>query len=186
MKITVTILMCWIIGILIGLTSVDHAYATEGGKAVFKDIKGNPIGTARLIQTLNGVLIEAVLSNLPPGEHGFHIHQTGRCDAADGFKSAGGHYSPNKREHGFMVDGGPHAGDMPNQFVSLDGKLQTHVANSHVSLMQGEGSLFKGDGTALVIHAKADDYRSQPSGDAGDRIACAVIERRADETSQHR
>lgn len=177
MKITVTMLMSCITGILMGLTSVDHAHAAEGGKAVFKDAKGNQIGTARLIQTPNGVLIEAVLSNLPSGEHGFHIHQTGRCDAADGFKSAGGHYSPSKREHGFMVDGGPHAGDMPNQFVSSDGKLHTHVSNSHVSLMQGEGSLFKGDGTALVIHAKADDYRSQPSGDAGDRIACAVIER---------
>jgi Cu-Zn family superoxide dismutase len=129
------------------------------------------------MQTPHGVLIDADLSSLPPGEHAFHIHQTGRCDAADGFKSAGSHYSPSKREHGFKVEGGPHAGDMPNQFVGADGNLRIHVFNSAVSLTQGEGSLVDGGGTALVVHAKADDYRSQPAGDAGDRIACAVIER---------
>ena len=166
----------WILGLALTLTTAAGALAADSAKAVFKDTKGNQIGTATLMQTPNGVLIDAELSSLPPGEHGFHIHQAGRCDQADGFKSAGGHHSPAKREHGFKMEGGPHAGDMPNQFVSADGKLRIHVFNSKVSLTRGENALLGGGGGALVIHAKADDYRSQLAGDAGDRIACAVIE----------
>lgn len=172
-----TTILFGIIGISLTLSAVGTALAADTAKAIFKDTKGKLIGTATLMQTPNGVLIDADLSSLPPGEHAFHIHQTGRCDAADGFKSAGGHYTPSKREHGFKVEGGPHAGDMPNQFVGADGKLRLHAINPGVSLLQGEGTLFAGSGTALVVHAKADDYRSQPAGDAGDRLACAVIER---------
>lgn len=167
----------WITGVAFILFTVSSVLAADSARAVFMDTKGKQIGTATLMQTLNGVLIDADLSSLAPGEHGFHIHQTGRCDVADGFKSAGGHFSPSKREHGFRVEGGPHAGDMPNQFVGADGKLRMHVFNSGVSLTQGEGALLDGDGSALVVHAKADDYRSQPAGDAGDRMACAAIER---------
>lgn len=167
----------WITGVALTFSTVGSVFAADNAKAVFMDTKGKHIGTATLMQTLNGVLIDADLSSLAPGEHGFHIHQTGRCDVADGFKSAGGHFSPSKREHGFRVEDGPHAGDMPNQFVGADGKLRMHVFNSGVSLTQGEGALLDGDGSALVVHAKADDYRSQPAGDAGDHIACAVIER---------
>lgn len=157
----------WITGVALTLLTVGSVLAADTAKIVFKNTKGKPIGTATLMQTPNGVLIDAEVSSLTPGEHGFHIHQTGRCDAADGFKSAGGHFSPSKREHGFRVEGGPHAGDMPNQFVGADGKLRMHVFNSGVSLTHGEGALLDGDGSALVVHAKADDYR----------IACAVIER---------
>lgn len=170
-----TTTISWIIGIALTLLTASSALATDSAKAVFTDTKGKQVGTATLMQTPHGVLIDAELSGLPPGEHAFHVHQTGRCDAADGFKSAGSHYAPSKGEHGFMVEGGPHAGDMPNQFVGADGKLRIHVFNSSASLAQSEGALLDGGGTALVIHAKADDYRSQPAGDAGDRIACAVI-----------
>ncbi|MFY4730155.1 superoxide dismutase family protein [Nitrospira sp. BLG_2] len=166
-----------IMGINLMLSAVGNALATNNAKAIFKDTKGKQVGTATLIQTPNGVLIDADLSSLPPGEHAFHIHQTGRCDAADGFKSAGSHYALKKREHGFKVENGPHEGDMPNQFAGADGTLRLHVFNPAVSLLQGDGALVGGSGTALVVHAKADDYRSQPAGDAGDRIACAVIER---------
>ena len=172
---TKTLLM--IIGISLTLSAVGNVLAADNAKAIFKDTKGKPIGTATLMQTPNGVLIDADLSSLPPGEHAFHIHQTGRCDATDGFKSAGSHYALKKREHGFKVENGPHEGDMPNQFVGADGKLRLHAFNAAVSLLQGESTLVGGSGTALVVHAKADDYRSQPAGDAGDRIACAVIER---------
>ena len=153
------------------------AHAQTPGKtasASFVDGEGNGIGSAKLTQTPGGVLIAAELTGLPPGEHGFHIHQTGRCDPKDGFKSANGHFAPRKRPHGYYGAKGHHAGDMPNQFVSQDGRLRAHVHNTAVRL--DAKSLLDKDGSALVVHSKPDDYRSQPSGDAGDRIACAVIE----------
>ncbi len=161
--------------VIIGTIGV--ALSQEATRATFQDTSGKQIGSATLTQTPNGVLIDIDISGLPPGERGFHFHQTGHCDPADGFKSAGDHFAPQKRQHGHHVKGGPHAGDMPNQFVSSDGRLRTHVINSRVTLASGASTLFDKDGSALVVHAKPDDYRSQPSGDAGDRIACAVIER---------
>lgn len=149
----------------------------QSATAQFIDAKGQQIGQATLRQTPNGVLIEAEVSGLPAGPHAFHVHETGKCDPADGFKSAGGHYAGGADKHGFEVEGGPHAGDMPNQHVPEGGKLMAEVVNDRVSLGGGEGDLFDDDGSALVIHAKADDYRSQPAGDAGDRLACAVIEK---------
>jgi Cu-Zn family superoxide dismutase len=113
-----------------------------------------------------------------PVGHAFHIHEKGQCDAATSFESAGGHFAPLKHTHGYLSADGPHAGDMPNQFVGSDGALQLQVVNPNVTLGSGEGALFDADGSALVLHAKLDDYRSQPSGDAGDRIACAVIQRK--------
>jgi Cu-Zn family superoxide dismutase len=149
----------------------------KGAKATFLNTQGQQIGTATLEQTPNGVLIQAELRNLPPGEHGFHVHETGRCDASGGFQSAGGHFAPRGSKHGYKTTGGPHAGDMPNQHVGQGGILNVDAINPNVTLGSGEGSLFDQDGSALVVHAKADDYRSQPSGEAGDRLACAVIER---------
>jgi Cu-Zn family superoxide dismutase len=172
-----TIRHAWVLSIVLACLSTGSASAADNVKAIFKDGKGKQIGTATLIATPTGLLIEAELTGLPPGEHAFHIHQTGRCDAADGFKSAGPHYSSGKREHGYKVEGGPHTGDMPNQFVNADGTLHTHLFSPNVVLNQGDGALFDSDGSALIVHAKADDYQSQPAGDAGDRIACAVIER---------
>ncbi|MBJ6127000.1 superoxide dismutase family protein [Microvirga splendida] len=145
-------------------------------RAVFMNKEGKTIGSATLIDTPNGVLIRADIANLPPGPHGFHIHEVGRCDASGGFESAGGHYNPRGAKHGYWIEGGPHAGDLPNQTVGQDGKLLAEVFNPHVGF-DGEGTLFDQDGSALVVHATADDYRSQPSGGAGDRIACAVIQR---------
>ncbi|WP_407666665.1 superoxide dismutase family protein [Microvirga roseola] len=145
-------------------------------RAVFKNRDGQTIGSATLINTPNGVLIRAEVSNLPPGPHGFHIHETGQCDASGGFESAGGHYNPDGQQHGYFIEGGPHAGDMPNQTVGQDGKMMAQVFNPNVSF-EGDATLFDDDGSALVVHATADDYRSQPSGAAGDRLACAVIER---------
>ena len=135
-------------------------------------------GSVTLTQTPNGVLIEAHLKELPDGEHGFHIHETGKCDAPD-FKSAGGHFNPTDAEHGLHVEGGPHAGDMPNIHFPEDGDkgLRFEVLNAMVSLEEGEeGYLLDEDGSAIMVHAGPDDYESQPSGDAGGRIACGVIE----------
>ncbi|HZP86883.1 MAG TPA: superoxide dismutase family protein [Burkholderiales bacterium] len=154
-----------------------NALAQDSAKAVFINTKGEQIGTATLTQTPFGVLIDVDVSGIPAGEHAFHVHRVGKCTPEDGFKSAGDHFNPGEHKHGVRVEGGPHAGDMMNQFVGSDGKLRAHVINTRISLQGGDGNLFDQDGSSLVVHAKGDDYKSQPAGNAGDRIACAVIER---------
>ncbi len=138
--------------------------------------KGEALGTASLEQTAAGVLIKVNASGIGEGEHAFHVHEKGLCDAAGGFASAGGHFAPGSTAHGYRDAKGPHAGDMPNVFAGADGKLRAQAVNSSVSLdATGKGALFDADGSALVIHGGADDYATQPSGAAGSRIACGVI-----------
>jgi Cu-Zn family superoxide dismutase len=149
----------------------------QTAKASFADQSGKALGTAQLSQTEKGVLIDLDLKGLPPGQHGFHIHQTGKCDGAAKFTSAGGHFGVSGQEHGYHSGKGPHAGDLPNLIVPESGDLKQQIFTPGVTLGSGENSLFDADGSAIVIHAKADDYRSQPAGDSGDRIACAVIEK---------
>ncbi|WP_347551421.1 superoxide dismutase family protein [Pseudalkalibacillus hwajinpoensis] len=133
------------------------------------------IGTAELEQKDGGTMISLDATDIPEGTHGFHIHETGSCEAPD-FKSAGGHYNPADVSHGMESEDGPHAGDMENIEVGADGTIKKEIINKKVTLEPGEeNSLLKEGGTALVIHAGADDNESQPSGDAGDRIACGVI-----------
>jgi Cu-Zn family superoxide dismutase len=145
--------------------------------ATLHGIDGASLGMATLMQAPHGVLIEINAEKLTPGRHAIHIHERGQCDPAMGFESAGDHFAPGSTAHGYMAAQGPHAGDMPNQVVGADGKLQAGMFNSNVTLMKGANSLFDNDGSAIVIHAGADDYRSQPSGDSGDRAACGVIRR---------
>lgn len=159
--------------------AIDHHMEDEGktakkAAATLMDANGNEAGTASFTQTPNGVLIKGELI-LPAGTHGFHIHETGAC--TPDFAAAGGHYAPLGNDHGALVEDGLHAGDMPNIHVGEDGMLTVEVLNAGISLEEGEaGYLFDEDGSALMIHAGADDYESQPSGAAGDRIACGVIE----------
>jgi Cu-Zn family superoxide dismutase len=144
--------------------------------ATLKNAEGEDIGQVTLTQTPAGVLIEAQFSKLPAGEHAFHLHETGACEPP--FESAGGHYNPTNAEHGVMVVGGAHAGDMPNLHVPDSGAAAIEMLNSEISLEDGDPeTLFDDDGTSLVVHAGADDYQSQPSGSAGDRIACGVVEK---------
>jgi Cu-Zn family superoxide dismutase len=175
-----TLLICALgTGLVLGAPALaqtetsDPANAERTLKASFVGADGNDIGTAGLTQTENGVLIQIDIEGLPADSWvAFHVHETDSCDPQDGFKAAGGHFNPDGADHGFLVESGPHAGDMPNQHVGPDGTLQADVLNANVTLAKGETSI---QGRALMIHAGKDDYKSQPSGDAGDRIACAVI-----------
>ncbi|MAW82098.1 MAG: hypothetical protein CMI63_17815 [Parvularcula sp.] len=161
----------------LGVAAEQHAASDASSAraaAVLKKDDDSQAGSVTLVQTQSGVLLTATLTNLAPGVHGFHIHETGACKPD--FKAAGGHFAPQGDAHGLLVKAGEHAGDMPNIHVGADGKLKVEILNSEISLLEGEpGYLFDDDGAAIVIHAGADDYRSQPSGDAGDRVACGVI-----------
>jgi Cu-Zn family superoxide dismutase len=140
--------------------------------ANFVGADGKEAGRATLTASKTGVLIELEVSGLPANRWvAFHIHESGNCDAAQGYESAGGHFNPDKAEHGLLAANGPQAGDMPNQYVGQDGVLRAQVFNGMVSLDDKNAVR----GRTLIIHADSDDDRSQPAGGAGKRIACAII-----------
>jgi len=138
------------------------------------DAKGKSVGTATLSADPGGVKIALKVKGLTPGDHAIHIHQTAKCDAPD-FKSAGGHFNPDNKKHGSANPDGAHAGDMPNFVVDAKGGSAATVVAPGVTLDDGPHSVFTGGGTALVIHDKADDLKTDPAGAAGDRIACGLI-----------
>lgn len=147
--------------------------AAATGNASFVDTSGTETGTATLTAAPGGVLIRIEVGALPANQWlGFHIHETGSCDHETGHESAGGHFNPTGADHGVLSANGPHAGDMPNIRTDADGFARAEVFNPGVTLSEGESSV---RGRALMIHAGPDDYRSQPTGGAGDRLACAVI-----------
>ena len=152
------------------------AAAAPGAKATLKDAQGKTLGEATLRESSAGVLVKLDLQGVMPGTHAFHIHTVGKCDAPD-FMTAGGHFNPATTKHGLLATGGPHAGDMPNLFVPADGKLSVEVLDTNVTLAAGPKSVFDADGSALMLHATADDYTSDPAGNAGARIACGVVTR---------
>jgi Cu-Zn family superoxide dismutase len=149
--------------------------AAQMAKATLKNAEGKEVGSAALTQTPAGVLIRLTVKGLPAGERAFHIHGVGKCEPP--FTSAGGHFNPGGKKHGIMAAEGHHAGDLPNLHVPAGGELVVEVLNSAVTLEKDKpNSLFGPQGTALVIHAGKDDYRTDPTGDAGGRIACGVVE----------
>ena len=143
-------------------------------RADILDPAGKSVGTATFTEQKDGVKVTVKVTGLTPGKHGFHIHETGTCTPPD-FKSAGGHFNPFKKHHGMENPKGKHAGDFPNLEVKKDGTAQAAVVAAGATIKEGPGSLFKPGGTALVIHAAPDDYKSDPAGNAGVRVACGVI-----------
>ncbi len=140
------------------------------------DTEETEIGTAVFSEADDGLTIALEAEGLEPGEHGMHIHDAGMCEGPD-FESAGSHFNPTDASHGFDHEDGPHAGDLENIEVAEDGTVSTEVPAENVTILDedAETSLKTESGTSLIIHSGADDYESQPSGDAGDPVACGVI-----------
>ena len=163
----VTVLLA---SIAFAAATLQTAGAAEQAMAKLKNPKGESVGEVKLMQTPHGTLLHARFSNLPPGAHAFHVHTVGKCEPP--FKSAGGHFNPGGKKHGFLAADGLHAGDMPNIHVPASGSLEIEVLNT---LLELDSNLFDADGAAIVLHAGPDDYKSDPAGAAGARIACGVI-----------
>ncbi len=163
----------------IGRAQTPAAAGTTGvqgltAAATFIDGERRTIGQARLQQTPHGVLLKIELTNATPGIHAVHVHKVGKCDVPS-FESAGDHVDTAAQKHGFLNPAGPHAGDLPNLDVPASNKLSVEYLVADVTLSSGPRSLLDADGSALVIHAGKDDYATDPSGGAGDRLACAII-----------
>ncbi|HWA02363.1 MAG TPA: superoxide dismutase family protein [Rhizomicrobium sp.] len=159
------------------VSGVADAAMKPRAVAHMKTQTGAAAGQVDFLQTNHGVLITYDIKGLRPGVHAIHIHTSGNCDPKVKFTSAGPHFSPQQKMHGFMTRGGPHAGDLPNEFAASDGTLHAATMTTAFALGNGKKSIFDRDGAAIVVHAGADDYSGQPAGNSGDRIACGVIVR---------
>jgi Cu-Zn family superoxide dismutase len=160
------------------LLSCAPAAAAQKAKAIARlsGLDGKPAGTVEFAALSHGVLITFDLHDLTPGPHGIHLHTSANCDAKSGFTAAGPilTLTPGK-QHGYLAEGGPLAGDLPNQFAGADGRLHASVVTNSFSLGNGKRSIFDRDGVSVIVAARGDDYRTQPLGNAGNRIACGVV-----------
>ena len=159
--------------LLLGATSLAVSGHVAAATADMMDTNGNFIGQVTLIQTPKGILVKAELRDLTPGGHGFHVHEKGSC--SPDFKAAGGHFNPTSSGHGLNHSSGSHAGDMPNIYAAADGSAVAEVFNAKITLSDGPSSVFDGDGSAMIIHAKSDTHGEKAG--AGDRVACGVVRR---------
>jgi Cu-Zn family superoxide dismutase len=160
------------LGLFLVLVALPSRSAAKT-KVEVKDAQGKSVGDIFIWDQGPGVALELKLHDLTPGEHAIHFHVVPKCEGPD-FKSAGGHFNPESKKHGFDSPDGHHAGDMKNFMVPKSGKVKTELEDADVTLKDGPHSLLT-NGAAIVVHAKADDYKTDPSGNSGDRIACGVI-----------
>ena len=159
-----------------GAKSAPAPQAATSASFTLQTADGREVGRGSLQQTPAGVLLTADLNGMPAGTHGIHFHAVGQCNAPD-FASAGGHFNPSSKMHGIRNPMGHHAGDLTNISVPEGGALRVELLAPDVRLGPGAGTLLDADGAAIVIHALADDYQTDPSGASGSRIACGVVRR---------
>ncbi|HEV8473242.1 MAG TPA: superoxide dismutase family protein [Methylomirabilota bacterium] len=159
--------------LLAGCSSMQQS-AENSAVADLKNPQGQSVGTARFIQVGNAVRIVLDAKDLPAGPHGVHVHTVGKCDPPD-FNSAGGHFNPLGKQHGALNPQGSHAGDLPNLTVAADGSGRMETTTEQLTLGSGPTSIWDADGSALVVHAAADDFKTDPTGNSGARIACGVL-----------
>lgn len=157
-----------------GMAGDTGAMGGAAATAALRDSAGHDLGTLTLADASGGVSVSGTLRGLPPGTHAIHIHTTGSCEAP-GFTSAGGHWNPTSKQHGSQNPQGPHFGDMPNITVAADSTVTVQATTPGGSL-HGENALLDADGAAVMIHMGEDDYRSDPAGNAGSRIACGTVQ----------
>jgi Cu-Zn family superoxide dismutase len=150
--------------------------APKSAHAEIVNAQGQKIGTARIVPAKKGVKIEVNVSHLPPGKHGIHIHAVEKCEGP-AFTTAGGHLNPDAKKHGKDNPEGPHAGDLLMIDAKADGTAKATLLDTMVTLGDGPNSLFHEGGAAIVIHEKEDDYKTDPTGNSGGRIACGVIQK---------
>ncbi|HKR24386.1 MAG TPA: superoxide dismutase family protein [Allosphingosinicella sp.] len=156
-------------------TAPDPTPITISKIAEVRRADGQLAARAMVFQTVRGaVQVRIQAAGLAPGQYGAHIHAVGRCDGPD-FESAGPHWNPLGRQHGSLNPEGPHLGDLTNLTVGEDGHGRVEFALPGGTLTGDETPLFDADGASIVIHAAPDDYRTDPAGNSGARIACAVL-----------
>jgi superoxide dismutase, Cu-Zn family len=161
--------------VMLGLLLPCSAFTQEQrAYAELKGRDGKSIGMATFREVSGGVVIDVDVKGLTPGLHAVHVHTIGKCEGP-AFTSAGGHFNPAQKKHGLRSAEGPHAGDMPNMYIAKDGTGRFEVLADNITLKTGDRSVFDADGSALVIHAGADDDMTDPTGNSGDRAACGVI-----------
>ena len=156
-----------------GQDTVSARAAGGNATAAMRDSAGKDLGTLTLSDAGQSIALSGQLTGLPPGEHAIHLHTVGQCDAPK-FEGAGDHWNPTNRKHGKDAPGGPHFGDLPNLTVARNGSASVQ-ATTPGGMLRGSNAALDSDGVAVVVHAKRDDYKTQPSGDSGDRIACGIV-----------
>lgn len=170
-----TVLWIPVVALAAAACAMAGSSSAPDATAVVRDGTGRELGTLTVSEAGTGLLVTGTLRGVAPGPHGIHIHTVGRCEPP--FQTAGGHWNPSARLHGFDNPQGPHAGDMQNVTVGSDSSVSVRV-NTPVGTLRGSPALLDADGASIVVHAVADDYRTDPAGNSGARVACGVVTER--------